>query len=42
MLAKIKQDLLIRALNLLFASLAWIRSERVFSRKTLIKTFIIN
>ncbi len=29
MLAKIKQSLLVRALNLLFASLSWIRSERV-------------
>jgi len=42
MFAKIRQNLLIRDLNLLFARLAWIRSERVFSRKTLIKTFIIN
>ena len=30
MLAKIKQHLLIRAVNLLFASLSWIRNERVF------------
>jgi hypothetical protein len=29
MLAKIKQHLLIRAVNLLFASLSWIRNERV-------------
>jgi hypothetical protein len=30
MLAKIKRSLLVRALNLLFASLSWIRSERIF------------
>jgi hypothetical protein len=30
MLAKIKQHLLILAVNLLFASLSWIRNERVF------------
>ena len=30
MIAKIKQDLLVRALNLLFSSLSWIRNERVF------------
>ena len=30
MFAKIRQNLLIRALNLLFASLSWIRSQRVF------------
>jgi hypothetical protein len=30
MLAKIKQHLLIRAVNLLFASLSWIKNERVF------------
>lgn len=30
MLAKIKQHLLICAVNLLFASVSWIRNERVF------------
>ena len=30
MLAKIKQHLLILAVNLLFASLSWIKNERVF------------
>jgi len=30
MIAKIKQDLLVRALNFLFSSLSWIRNERVF------------
>ncbi len=30
MLAKVKRDLLVCALNLLFASLSWIKNERVF------------
>ncbi len=29
-LAKVKRDLLVRAINLLFASLSWIKNERVF------------